>query len=252
MVCESAATIRDTARVSHGLRIGYKAQAFIIRSYCTGMQQLKLPALGLRVQDGLEVEEAARSMSGPPFLRLLAGLVRRPQRILLLWNWKAAWLSVLLRGPIFLAATIRRGFGATFAAVFTECVFCMFTAGFYGAFVQSLRDAEPEWITILFLTMALPGSFQVLEFLIHWLRGTPHLLIAESFSILVGGLAVLFNWYAMRRGALLVGGEGGSFGSDLQRLPGLLLKFTMALPNLWKERGKVSSKNIAPVPSRRT
>lgn len=192
----------------------------------------------------MAAEKPAHSDPGDPFFRLLAGLVRHPQRILFVWNWKAAWLSILLRGPIFLAATIRRGFRVTFATVLAECVYCMFTAGFYGAFVQTLRDAEPEWLTILFLTVAMPGVFQVLEFLMHKYRGTPHLRIAEMVSILVSGISALFNWYAMRRGALLVGGEGGSFGSDLRRLPGLLVKFVAALPHWYQERRKHSSKNM--------
>lgn len=210
------------------------------------MQQRRLPALDIQLQDGLAAEKAACSEPGGSFFRVLAGLVRRPKRILLLWNWKAAWLSILLRGPIFLAATIRRGFRVTFATLLAECVYCMFTAGFYGAFVQTLRDAEPEWLTVLFLTVAMPGVFQMLEFLVHQYRGTPHLRIAEMASILVSGISSLFNWYAMRRGALLVGGEGGSFGSDLRRLPGLLVKFIAVLPHWFQERRKHSSKNMVP------
>jgi hypothetical protein len=216
------------------------------------MQQHKLPALDFRFQDDLAAKEAARSDPGAPFFGVLTGLLRHPQRILLLWNWKAAWLSILLRGPIFLAATIRRGFGVTFATLLTESIFCMSTAGFYGAFVQSLRDAEPEWLTILFLTVAMPGVFQVLEFLMHLYRGTPHLRIAEFVSILASGISSLFNWYAMRRGALLVGGEGGSFGSDLRRLPGLLLKFVLALPLWLRERKQYGLKKTASVPQGRS
>jgi hypothetical protein len=212
------------------------------------MQQRRLSALDVRLQDALAAEKAARSGAGAPFFQTMAGLARRPQRILLLWNWKAAWLSILLRGPIFLVATIRRGFAVTFATVLTECVYCMLTAGFYGAFVQSLRDAEPEWLTILFLTVAMPAAFQVLEFLMHLYRGTPHLRIAEMVSILVSGISALFNWYAMRRGALLVCGEGGSFGSDLRRLPGLLLRFVAVLPHWFLEQRKHSSKNMTPTP----
>jgi len=204
------------------------------------MQQPRLRALEYQSHANCAPGAAASCECGGSFFRILAGLARRPQRVLFLWNWKSAWLSVILRAPIFLAATIRRGFAATFSAVLTECVFCMVTAGFYGAFVQSLRDAEPEWLTILFLTVVMPGVFQVLEFLMHRARGTPHLRIAEMASILVSGISALFNWYAMRRGALLVGGEGGSFASDLRRLPGLLVKFVATVPG-WLKRGKTES-----------
>jgi hypothetical protein len=160
----------------------------------------------------------------------LLNLVRRPQQILWLWNWKSAVLSIILRGPIFLIAGARQGWGASLSALFTESVFCAVTAGFYGAVVQTLRNAEPEWLTILFLTTALPALFQILEYSLHHLRGTPHLRLAEIVSLFVSGVSALFNWYAMRRGTLLVGGEGGSFGADLRRLPLLLFNFLVALP----------------------
>jgi hypothetical protein len=147
-----------------------------------------------------------------------------------LWNWKAAVLSLVLRGPIFLAATIRRGWSAVIAALLTESVFCLISAGFYGTVVQVLRDAEPRWLTGLFLTVMIPALFQVLEYLLHWFRGTPHLGLAEATSVAVSAVSALFNWYAMRRGTLLVGEEGRSFGADVSRLPALILGFLAVLP----------------------
>lgn len=124
-------------------------------------------------------------------------------------------------------------------AVLTECLFCMISAGFYGAVIQNLRDAQPQWLTILFLTGVLPAIFQVLEFSLQWVRGTPHLKVAEIVSLAVSAISSLFNWYAMRRGALLVGGEGGTFGSDLRRLPGILLAFFTTLPHRFTQRQRV-------------
>lgn len=164
---------------------------------------------------------------------MLSGLIRSPQRILLLWNWKNAWLSIILRAPIFLGVTIRRGLSAVISAVLIECLFCAVTAGLYGAVVQSLRDAEPQWLTLTFITVVIPSIFQVFEFLLHRLHGTPHLKIAEFISIGATAVSALFNWYAMRRGALLVGSEGGSFGSDLRRLPGLIFAFVISGPRSW-------------------
>jgi hypothetical protein len=181
---------------------------------------------------------AANASGRPSFFAELSALVRRPQRILFLWNWKAAWLSMFLRAPIFLAVAIRRGLDATLSSVLTECVFCMITAGFYGAIVQTLRDAEPEWLTLCFLVVVVPAVFQALEFVMHYLRGTPHLRTAELVSISVSGISALFNWYAMRRGVLLVGGEGATFGSDIRRLPYLLFKFVYALPRWVAMTGK--------------
>jgi hypothetical protein len=183
---------------------------------------------------------------GGSFFPELLELLRHPQRMLVLWNWKSAWLSLALRGPIFLAAGLQRGLIATLSAVLTESVVCMSTAGFYGAIAQRLRNAKPEWLTAVFLAGVVPAVFQVVEFLLHRLRGTPHLRVAEIISIFISGVSSLFNWYAMRRGALLVGKEGGSFVSDLRRLPGLLISFIIALPSWIKDRRRRQASHQGP------
>ena len=170
------------------------------------------------------------------FSKVIFDLVRHPIQIVRLWNWKSALLSLILRGPIFLVASIRQGWEASLAAVFTESLFCVITAGSYGAIVQTLRNAEPQWLTVSFLTLVVPAVFQVVEYALHRFRGTPHLRLAEIVSIVISGLSALFNWYAMRRGTLLVGGEGDSFGKDLRRLPVLLFNFLIALPRRVAER----------------
>jgi hypothetical protein len=164
----------------------------------------------------------------------------RPQQLLLLWNWKSALLSMILRGPIFFGAAVQRGWRTAIAALFTESIFCVLSAGFYGAVVQILKDAEPRWLTGIFLTVVMPVTFQVLEYLLHWFRDTPHLRIAAIVSLVVSAVSALFNWYAMRRGTLLVGREGGGFGGDLRRLPRLLLGFLAILPR--KIAGKSQSR----------
>jgi hypothetical protein len=184
----------------------------------------------LQEEFGTAPEGARPSGRDRSFFEQLTTLLRRPQQILLLWNWKSAWLSILLRAPIFLAVASRHGLSTIVSAVLTECLVCMMTAGFYGAVVQSLKDANPEWLVLLFLTIVVPMVFQAIEFLFHWLHGTPHLRLAAMVSLAVGGVSSLFNWYAMRRGTLLVGGEGDPFGSDLRRLPKLLLEFFLAIP----------------------
>ncbi len=166
----------------------------------------------------------------PRFVNLVFRILRRPQQLLLLWNWKSALLSIILRGPIFFVAAVRQGWEAAIAALFTESIFCAVSAGFYGAVVQTLKDGEPQWLTGVFLTVVMPVIFQALEYLLHWFRGTPHLRVAGIVSLVVGAISALFNWYAMRRGTLLVGREGGGFGGDLRRLPGLLFGFFAVLP----------------------
>lgn len=137
--------------------------------------------------------------------------------------------------------TIRQGFLSSLFALLTEFFICAVTAGFYGALVQNLRDASPVWLTAIFLVFVVPAFFQGFEFALHAFRGTPHLRMAEIVSLGVSTVSSFFNWYAMRRGALLVGGEGGSFGSDLQRLPSLLFDFFATVPRRFAE-----SSNRAP------
>lgn len=187
----------------------------------------------------VELLPARGSFDTPPLSRLqdqprladvLRQLGREPRTVLLLWNWKSALLSIILRGPIFLIASLRRGWGATVSSLVTELIFCALTAGFYGTFVQLVRNAQPTWLTGLLITVVVPAAFQGLEYGLHWLRGTPHLRAAEIASVVAGALSALFNWYAMRRGALLVGGEGGNLGRDLARFPRLIVGFVVLAP----------------------
>jgi len=174
------------------------------------------------------------------FTATLLGLLRRPWIIVRLWNWKAAALSVILRVPIFLAASFRGGLVAAALAVLTESTFCAVAAGFYGSITQLFRLAQPQWLALLLITVILPGMFQGLEYVMHWMRGTPHLHLAELVSTAVSATSALFNWYIMRRDTLLVGREGSRFATDLARMPGLMLSFITALPRRWLQRHKAS------------
>jgi len=186
-----------------------------------------LPALGNHSNRSIP---AGGSGPARPVFEILSEIVLNPQKLLRLWNWKAASLSVILRGPIFLVAAIRQGWAGVLGALLTESAFCATSAGFYGALVQTLKDAEPRWLTGVLLAVLIPALFQGIEYVLHWFRGTPHLRIAEIVSVIISGISALFNWYAMRRGTLLVAGEGASFGSDLSRLPRLIFGFLAVLP----------------------
>jgi hypothetical protein len=170
--------------------------------------------------------------SGPsrPLAELLSEISDHPETVLRLWNWKSAALSVILRGPIFVVAALRQGWAGVMSALLTEVTFCAVTAGLYGSLVQSLKDGEPQWLTGVVVAVVIPALFQSAEYLLHWFRGTPHLRMAELVSVILSGISALFNWYAMRRGTLLVGREGASFGSDLGRLPRLIFGFLAVLP----------------------
>jgi len=76
----------------------------------------------LEHNSNLERNKVSRSKvaPAPSFFGVLLGIARSPQRLLLLWNWKAALLSLFLRGPIFLVAAFHRGWRVALAALFTE------------------------------------------------------------------------------------------------------------------------------------
>jgi hypothetical protein len=161
----------------------------------------------------------------------LLELARHPaQTFFYSWNWKAALLSAMMRAPLFLVATLRQGLEAISVAVLVEAVYSAGISGCYGAFVQKLRGARPLWVSGVLILVVLPGLLLWLDYELHLATGMPNLkggmIAAASFSL----LSSLFNWYLMGRGSLLVGVEGGSFGSDLKRLPMMLVDFVAWVP----------------------
>lgn len=156
---------------------------------------------------------------------LLWRVLQRPQVLLSVWNWKSALLSVTFRGPIFFGAAISKGLAAALSALLLETLICALGVGLYNALVQTLRTAQPLWATGILLSLIFPGCVQAIEYTVHRLRGTPHLHTAVIVSLCVSGISTLFNWYAMRHGALMVGRNSSGLLSDLGRLPRLIFGF---------------------------
>ena len=179
--------------------------------------------VGTLLADNLRESYVAPEPTRGPWIHdVLRDLALHPVRFIRVWNWKSALLSVVLRGPIFVIASVRRGWEAAGSALLVESVFCALTAGFYGTVVQALRDAQPAWLNGLLITLVMPALFQGLEYFMQRMHGTPHLRAAEIASVIGGALSALFNWYAMRQGALLVGKEGKTLAGDVMRFPVLL------------------------------
>lgn len=178
-------------------------------------------------QDRRESTGARESAPHPLLLPLLGEIVRQPQRLLAVWNWKSALLSICLRGPIFFSAAISRGLHAAITAVSLEAIVCAFGVGLYNALVQLLRGARPLWATGVLLSVVLPGCVQAVEYTAHRLRGTAHLRTAAVLSLCVSALSTLFNWYAMQRGALMVGAGTSTLLDDMRQLPRLIAGFLL-------------------------
>jgi hypothetical protein len=165
----------------------------------------------------------------------------RPLDVLRLWNWKSAILSVMLRVPIFAVATIRRGPEVVAGAILTETAVCALNAGWFAAVVQILRNRKPVWLVATVISVIVPLCGQVIEYAIHAWHQTPHRLAAVIVSTVFGAIASLFNWYAMKQGQMLVGGEGSSFASDLRTIPVLLYRFLLLGPRwLGKQLGGIA------------
>ncbi len=163
----------------------------------------------------------------------LFSLCNRPVELLVRrWNWKAAFFSSLIRGIIFLIANLRSGWQAAVGAMLAEWCYRAFTSGFYGAMTQTLGETEPEWQGAVAAMVLLPLSSHSLEFLVHWLRHTPHLKASIISSMSFTVISTLFNFYAMRRGTMTVGRNCATLGEDMRAMPRVIGGFLAVIP-LW-------------------
>jgi hypothetical protein len=161
---------------------------------------------------------------------VLYDLARHPhEQLVRRWNWKSAVLSSLFRSSLFFAANLSAGPDAAQAAFLTELAYRGVTAGFYGALTQAFRDARPAWAGMVAAMILLPGVSHLLEFVIHWFRGTPNLTESLALSVAFTALSTSFNLFAMRRGALTVGGGSSPLLRDLRQMPVLLCAFAVAV-----------------------
>lgn len=153
------------------------------------------------------------------------------------WNWKAALFSSLVRGIIFFLANLKSGWRAATGAMLAEWIYRGITSGFYGAITQGLGETEPEWQGAMAAMILLPVMSHSLEFLVHWLRHTPHLKASVISSLIFTVISTLFNFYAMRRGTMVVGANSPSLADDLRRMPRMIGGFLAAFPRwIWKAR----------------
>lgn len=182
----------------------------------------------------------------PTVASIFASLLRRPFDLLIKrWNWKSAILSSLLRAAIFFFANLSAGLPAALAALHTELLLRAITSGFYGALTQAFSEAEPPWAATIAIALILPLANHALELLVHWTRGTPKLLPSILASMIFTALSTVFNFYAMRHGALIVGAGRRSLGEDMRAMPRLLFGFLLILPrSFWKPAAKRSSRPI--------
>ena len=172
-----------------------------------------------------------RAHDSPSVGAVLEELVRHPARLLIgRWNWKAAVLSSLLRAAIFFFTNLVAGWHAAVGALLAELALRTATSGFYGAITEAFSEAQPAWAAMAAALIVLPLANHSLEFLVHWLRGTPKLELSMTASVIFTAVSTSFNLYVMRQGVLTVGGRSKSLREDLALLLPLLGQFLLVGP----------------------
>jgi hypothetical protein len=155
-----------------------------------------------------------------------AELIRHPVRNLVFrWNWKSALLSPVVRGGLIFAANASTGLSGGVGASCIEVAYRALTAGFCGAITESFRLVEPYWAGQLTVVVAIPGASDALDFLIHHSLRTPNLGWSAVVSLSWTVFSTAFNYFAMRRGAFIIGSGQRSLFHDLISLPVLLIAF---------------------------
>jgi hypothetical protein len=102
--------------------------------------------------------------------------------------------------------------------------------GVFGTITERIRNARPAWLTGLTVWLFLPCLMLTIQYNVHRFFGTPQLRASMIASFCFLALGTGFNWFAMRRGAMLVGKPGArserrSFAADLRSLPALIWAF---------------------------
>ena len=168
----------------------------------------------------------------PTVLQVFSSLIRDPWRHLVVrWNWKSGVTSALIRGAIFFTANLSAGLGAATGAMLTEFAYRTFLSGAYGSVTQALRKARPAWAAAVSAAVVLPICSHSVEFMVHWLRGTPKLAVSITASVSFSVISTLFNSYVMRRGVLVVGDDDGrTLASDMAMMPRMIGEFVALVP----------------------
>lgn len=162
------------------------------------------------------------------------------------WNWKSALFGAINRGTIFLVATMKHGRVEMSVAVLVEILFTCATAGIYAAFTQAMRFAEPEWLGACVVALVIPGALYGADYFAHVWTGMHNVRPAVGFATALSVVSTLFNWFIMRRGAMVVGEDSQPLWRDLLRIPGLIVQFLIAGP-VWLWSLITGRKGKAPI-----
>ncbi|MEP6850830.1 MAG: hypothetical protein ABI999_18370 [Acidobacteriota bacterium] len=169
-------------------------------------------------------------------------VIRHPiETLVLRWNWKAAFLSALLRAPIFFVAYFRKdGLKMAFGAAIAQSVFRILFGGMNGSIIQSFAKVDPAWHAVVTVPLLLAAFSHLVEWVVQSTfdnqTGARGKASAIMVSVVISVVSAVFNLFAMRRGALLVKDESQqSIWLDLKRMPWIALEF-LSFPLIWTWR----------------
>ncbi|HEY5056369.1 MAG TPA: hypothetical protein VII58_09425 [Acidobacteriaceae bacterium] len=149
------------------------------------------------------------------------------------FNWKMAVWSAVLRGGMFFLTNLRAGHRAALRATLVEAVYALVSMGLLGAATERIKDLRPAWLTAVMVWAAMPVLTLIGEFEVHMWSGTPRMKTSMFASFVLSAIGSGFTWFAMQRGAFLVGEPGiedPSFMEDLRAVPLLVWDFVSAGP----------------------
>ncbi len=165
---------------------------------------------------------------------VLSEVVRHPvRRLVRLWNWKTAVVSVVVRASIFFTVNVTSSWNSAVDAVVTECMFRAWMSGTLASLSQAFRRVRPAWRASLVMLLALPALGHGIEFTVHSLRGTDRLYASVAVSILFSMFSCVFSYWLHRRSVLIVGEGARPFVSDIVELPHAVYDLLVRKPLRW-------------------
>jgi hypothetical protein len=145
------------------------------------------------------------------------------------WNWKAGLLGGIFRAILFSIAIFPRD-SAALRGVLIQLAYRVAVGGMWGSVAQAFREAEPAWLTGVFLGAVLPTIVHLVEYAMLRAGHASHIRTGMISSVVLSVVSLLLNWGLMRRGLMLTGKGTESLASDFARLPGVLAEFVLAAP----------------------
>lgn len=158
-------------------------------------------------------------------------ICRHPKdHLLRRWNWKAALVSVACRGALFFGVNATVSWDSATRALVTELLYRAPMVGTFAAVSQAFRRVRPAWAAAGLIMVAIPVMAHLIEFTMHWWRGTARLAESVAASVAFSMLTALTTYLLQRRGLMVVGADGKPFVADVLLAPQVLLEVAVAKP----------------------